>query len=48
LVSPSFIGVIPKEKDVTIYFGHGLVDSIAYILTYLTLILIVIKLIKPK
>jgi hypothetical protein len=25
-----------------------LVDSIAYILTYLTLILIVIKLIKPK
>ncbi len=48
LVSPSFIGVIPKEKNVTIYFGQGLIDTIAYMLTYLTIALIIIKLIKPK
>jgi len=48
LVSPSFIGVIPKQNTVEVYFSQGIVDKIAYFMTYMSLILVVIKILKPK
>ena len=48
LMSPSFIGVIPTQKDVTVYFGHGIVDIIAYFITYLSILIVIIKFFKPK
>ncbi len=48
LMSPSFIGVIPRQNIVSIKFGNGLVDNIAYLLTYTAIAIVIIKIIRPK
>lgn len=48
LVSPSFIGIIPRQNNVTVYFGMGIIDQISYALTYLSIALILVKILKPK
>lgn len=48
LVSPSFIGVVPTEKNVTIYFANGLIDNLAYIITWTSTAILVTKFFRPK
>ena len=48
LISPSFIGVIPRQNIVSIKFGNGIVDNVAYFLTYVALVIVTIKILKPK
>lgn len=48
LISPSFMGIIPTQKNVTLYFSHGFVDNMAYIISYLSILIVIIKFIKPK
>lgn len=48
LISPSFIGVIPRQNIVSIKFENGIVDNVAYLLTYMALAIVIMKILKPK
>ncbi len=48
IVSPVFIGVIPKNNVVEINFSNNTVDDIAYILSILMLMLIVYKIVYKQ
>jgi len=48
LVSPSFIGVVPTEKNVVVYFAKGLIDNLSYLITYLSILIVTIKVFRPK
>jgi hypothetical protein len=48
IVSPVFIGVIPKNNVVEINFSNNTVDDIAYILSILMLMLIVCKIVYKQ
>jgi hypothetical protein len=48
LVSPSFIGIIPTQNNVTVYFSKSIVDKMAYLLTYISIVIVCIQIFKPK
>ncbi len=48
IVSPVFVGVIPTENIVEVRFKNNFVDNFAYFMSYITLLLMVAKLILKE